>query len=465
MAGYLHLFYEDWEARNPNPASVIAAKKEEIRQRAINKIQTRAAGSALVEKEFEKLYALNEGQFANAGVIERLDAANTQMSSFDQAIADLKQLVNEQGTLKEGIRLCDTCITSINNILNMGLQTHGLADSAYQEVLNFKQKLLSVRKSLKKGRLKNRTSQEQEELLDTIGAIQSNISGYLLEIAWIYAFLGANKQALGAMINVGGHSSNFGSHWKNDPRMKEDLKKIEQALAENESQSKADALFNLHPDRVSATTSWVGFQLKNFSDIGSIHVGNYTLGQIFSELGYHDMFLVNIAGSLAGNRYEAKDKIPPGLRSHDKNLSTQGAVDNLWRDLKNSTKPLAIADAIAGAMNSNFSNQVNYYVVRGKGGAGTINVIPVSKILSKIAEVLNSGADKVFGINIGGYEGNTKAASRSAYWKINVDAFDEDDPTGQTRSSIAYPEILSIIKQTKISISINFSQIISSQLT
>lgn len=459
MAGYLHLFYEDYIHRSGDPAFIISAKKTEIMSKAVGKIQARAGGSLVVEKEFEQLYSLKEGEFANAGVIEKLEVANKQMISFDQAIAELKTLVSEQGTLTHGIELCNTCIESIDAILKMGANTHGLADSAYQEVQNFKQKMQSVKKSLRHTALSKRSSEERKVLLDTIGAIQSNISGYLLEIAWVYAFLGANKKALGAMMNIGGHNTNIGITYKEDPKMREDINMIDQMLSQNEVQSKADAIFNLHPDNVSATTNWVGFQLKNFSDIGSIHVGNYSLGEILEESGYNENFVVNIAGTLAGNQYKANKEISPNLRTYKENLSSQGEVDNLWRNLKNSTKPLGIADAIAGAISNNFTNKVNYYVIRSKS-TQQIKVIPVSFILNKIAAAFQSNQDKIFGINAGEYDGTTKAATRSTYWEKNVAAFDPEDSTGQTRSRIAYSQVLNEINQTKISISVNFTQVI-----
>ncbi len=460
---YLYLFYEDYIYGREDPATTIANKKASILQQASSKINIRASGSWVVEHEFEKLYSLTEGEFANAGVISRLETVNKEMHSFDDAIAQLKALISEQGTLNRARDLCDTCITGIDNILKMGASTHGLADSAYQEVINFKKQLQSVRASLRHGSLSSRTKAERDEILSTIGAVQSNISGYLLEIAWIYAFLGANKLALGAMVNIGGHSTNIGAKYRDDPRMKEDIEKIDRALFSNKVQSKADAVFNLSPNNVSGTTQWVGFQLKNFSDITSIHVGNFTLGQVLSEAGYDNDFLVNIVGTLAGNQYQAKNIIPPGKRVHKENLVSQSMVDNLWRDLKNSTKPLAVADTIAGAMNANFTNKVNYYVIRSKSG-NSINVIPVSRLLTAISNAFSSGTDKIFGINAGVYEGTSKAATRSEYWSINVAAYDETDADGSNRSSKAYSQILNAINQTKVSISINFSQVLN-QLT
>ena len=119
---------------------------------------------------------------------------------------------------------------------------------------------------------------------------------------------------------------------------------------------------------------------------------------------------------------------------------------------------------MAGAAAANFTNKINYYVIRnknGNGGAGTINVIPVSKILLMITDMLETNVDNIFGINIGQYNGIIKAADRSDYWQINVDAFDEDDSTGQTRSQNAYSAMLAKVQATKISISVNFSQVLS----
>jgi len=91
-------------------------------------------------------------------------------------------------------------------------------------------------------------------LINEISAIQSNVSGYMLELAWVYAFLVAGKPALEQMINIGGHDLGGLAKVIVDPKMKADLAKIEDVLNSNPVQAKADVIFNLTPGNVSATS-------------------------------------------------------------------------------------------------------------------------------------------------------------------------------------------------------------------
>ena len=61
-------------------------------------------------------------------------------------------------------------------------------------------------------------------------------------------------------------------------------------------------------------------------------------------------------------------------------------------------KLLCAVDGIAGYLQSNFTNQVNYYVIRRKTDA-QVNVIGVSRILDKIINALNSNESSAMGIN------------------------------------------------------------------
>ena len=57
------------------------------------------------------------------------------------------------------------------------------------------------------------------------------------------------------------------------------------------------------------------------------------------------------------------------------------------------------AEGIAGLMTANFTNRVNYYVIRSKKNGGQVRVIGVSTILQKILDDFNSGLDSSMGIS------------------------------------------------------------------
>jgi len=67
--------------------------------------------------------------------------------------------------------------------------------------------------------------------------------------------------------------------------------------------------------------------MKNVTSPNGVHVGSYSLGEVNINNFYDEDFLVNIAGTLAGNQYHAK--IPSSRRTHKENLSSQGEVDKI----------------------------------------------------------------------------------------------------------------------------------------
>lgn len=465
--GYLHLFYEDYiagDGPSTDPYAIITAKKEEIKQNGLAKIKAKAQGSSLIEQEFEKLYSLNDktDEFANVHVQAGLKEANLILTDFDQAINELKKLAKEgNANVGEAVVLGNQVVRAIDNILAIGAQTGGLGEGAYNQVQSFKQEMSDLMGKLHYVSYKTGGKGSRRQwLIDQLTSIQSNVSGYMLELAWVYAFIGANAKELGLMVNIG---SKTGINYKikNDPRLNSDFERLNGALKSNLVQSKSDAVFNLNigadgNGSVSATTQWVGFQQKNVADINNIKVGSYTLGQAGILKFYDSDFLVNIVGSLAGDKYRST-KIPVSRRANKSILSTQGEVDKIWANIKNSVKILAIADSIAGGKWDNMTNKVNYYVVRSKT-TGDIKVISVSKILRRIANGLISENGSALGVANKEITDVGKNDSRSDFFMINVNAFDPYDNTGQTRSNAAYGPILIKILNTKINISLNFKE-------
>lgn len=463
-SGYLRLFYEDYIMdTSTNPYQVIAEAKQQIKRDALHLLEGHQRGNELFEQEFQALYELTESnEFADAGIVDNLEKINLDMSNFDAAIGKLKELVSDSDNVGAAVEEGNKVIESIDSILEKGAALQGLGDSAYTEIYNFKQKMKKVCYTLKYIKDKNLTLDGRKDLLNQIKAIQSNVSGYMLELALVYAFIGSNEYGLNeihqAMINIGGHTGGLRAQMKISPYMEEDLKKLKQALSQNGSiQSKADVVFHLlmgdGNGEVSSDSGWVGFQAKNVGDIKkAIHVGNYTLESIGIDKYYDQGFLVNIVGSLAGDSY--RQEVPKEKRRFKGTLSSQGAIDTLWQSIKNSTKWLGAADAIAGAANANISNQVSYYIIRDKG-SGHIKVIAVSKIFNKIIEAIKAEQEYALGINTGLADFGT-GRTRSHYFSINVNAYSENK-TPTERSSEAWPKIWEAIQQTKVSIAINFS--------
>lgn len=234
-----------------NPYQVLAEAKKQIKIDALQQLEGHQRGNELFEQEFQKLYNLTEtNEFADAGIIDGLNEMNISMGDFDSAIARLKELVKDSGDVAEAVDKGNKVIFSIDQILAKGAALQGLGDSAYTEIQKFRQDMMKVCYSLKYIHSHNLTFKGRDDLLNQIKSIQSNVSGYMLELSLVFAFVGANEYGLNevyqALINIGGHGSGLRAQMKIDPHMETDLKKLKQALNSNGSiQSKADAVFHM----------------------------------------------------------------------------------------------------------------------------------------------------------------------------------------------------------------------------
>ena len=310
----------------------------------------------------------------------------------------------------------------------------------------------------------NVRNDNKDEILDALSDIESNVSGYALEIASIYGVVGAGQYGMKnlheTMINTGSNTlgKNVTKTFKEDPQIISDFQKLTEALNSNSQQAKADSVINLHMSdgsgSVTGNVEWVGFQEKNYKEISSIEVLEKTLGELGIFSYYDQNVLVNLAGGL-GNNYQNNNVMHFLVRNPDYG-ETQGQLDQVWLGIRNSMKLLCAVDGIAGYLQSNFTNQVNYYVIRRKTDA-QVNVIGVSRILDKIINALNSNESSAMGINWGEIKSG-RYNNRSVYWKHNTENFQPWSLTAaQTRSDKAYPQIVNEISQTKVRISLNFS--------
>lgn len=468
-SGYLHLFFEDYvnqgESANFNPYAEIWKAKTTIKNLANSKLKAKI-GSLNSVPDIEELYSLKEGDFSGLGgdVQERWQQANAAMADFDAAIAALKQLIKEKDTdVDYATYLSDMITNSIDQILLMGAQTGGLADGAISQIRNFQNKFnTEVIPHLKWGYY--RINKNKNSLINSITAVQSNVSGYMLEVANVYAFLGAGEASLAKIINIGSHNSVLGSGVKItlDPKLLQDHEKLAAAISENNGQqSKVDNILMVNISNgngtVSMETSYVGLQNKNIKDLSKVKVASYTLGQLGISNFYSANYLANVAGGLAGDKYRlARSTVDPNLRTHSNTMMSQGYVDEIWANIKNSMKVLAYADAIAGEAKANITNKIDYYVVRSKG-TGAVRVISVGAILQNLLEK-NMQSDIGDKVNfVGG-----KNASREEYWTINYQNYvplseaSSKSEAAVTRSNKAYSAVLQAIMRTKLQITIDF---------
>lgn len=455
MGGYLHLYYSDYISDN-NPASILAAGKQLIKAKAEARLNTKIKSSKEVERKFEKLYALENQNLVNPDVNQRINAHEPNFQDFDAAIATLQQKVKEGGSVIEAIDLGNRLIEIIDQELRIGADTMGLAESAIYEVEQARQELIAIRTAFTTMGNGANAKDVDQSIKDKITGLHSNAAGYLLELAWIEAFINANATSLGQMISIGGKEFNInGLKIKLDPRLEKDYQKLKAIMSKSNVQTGVDAVFNLHPNGVFGKTTWVGFQIKNYQDLSAVEIGNYTIKDFWTESFYPDEFMVNVAGALTApyseyGPYNKWGQLP------------QEAYDasSIYLKMINSTKLLAIADLIAGKMRG-LAHKRHYWVVRGKA-TKKVNVIGTSFILERIKQNYitdNKAIGLGFSTGATGLSMNTYM-DKQQYENINASNFDGDDNTGWKRSINSFSTIYDKILDTKITVSLNFSNLI-----
>ena len=471
--GYLYLFYSDYIHENPDPQTILQEVKNQIKRESLQKLQTASNYSATIEQAFEQKYNIPVDSFGALDIrpSQEFNEANIAMNNFDDVIQKLKQLILEGGLISDAQTLGQQAVSAIDTLLTQGALTGGLAEGAYDQLQEGLQKLKTACQMTRYKGTGGKQWKEKDEILNLLKDVESNVSGYALELATVYGAVGSSHYTLKAlhetMINIGSNTlgTNITKTFRNDPQVLQDLQELEAALQSNNGiQSKADSVINMHmtdgQGSVIATPTWVGFQQKNYRNISNVTI---TQEKTLWELGFFNYYdgdmIVNIAGSLGNNYQKRSLNIDWETRRHYKdNLVglTQGELDKEWNEAKNSMKMLLAADAIAGKMKDNFTNKINYYVIREKG-TSKIRVIGVSRILDKIALAINNDENSSLGINWGYTKG--KYSHRQKYWQHSISNFDvSNNPNSKyVRSFRAYPAVLSEIANTKIAISLNFS--------
>lgn len=463
MAGYLYLFYEDYYNNSgmapTDPYAKINMIKQEIWGRNRDIFAMKVASSEVVETEFEKLYNLKDNEFADVGIQSKIDKlSHGELHDFDQATKRLRELAKKSPEVSGAVKQGNKIIDIIDQLLAKGATLGGLADSSYQELIKSRQRMADIQARLEFIEGTGWTNKDRTWVIDKMKDIVSNVSGYMLEWAFTYAFLQANQKGLdgliSAMVNIGGHGSNVTVTKKMDPRMQEDLNKINNALAENKAQSTADVVFNMHSGGATAQTTWVGFQAKNYGDISKVYLAEKSYNQLNILSYYDDNFLVNIAGTFAGDQYKAK--IPSSRRAFKGQLSKQSDVDTIWGTIRDTMRIVGIADAIAREFQSNFSNSINYFVIRNKANSN-VKVIGASKVYRNI---INEMQQDNLSTIVGQERDSWQERSRRNYFNINLQHFSSLRDTEEAkwdRSNDAYSEVLNAVLNTKIKISLNFS--------
>lgn len=471
--GYFYLYYGDYVAdTGTNPYKKIENAKQSIKEKALREIKARSDESRAVEEEFEELYKIKPDDFSDKNLdintlfdIDRWQAVNSDMSNFDLsvdgAVTALKKGVSSWEERAAILNQAQQAINNIDAVLRKGAETGGLARGAMEEARKWKKKLRELKVDIKN------ENGDDKALAKRFIRIAGHVSGALLEIAFPYAFLSASEKGLidlsSLMMNIGGHSGpTISKKYNQDAKIKEDIKKLRSVLKleNNNIQSKADSIINIHPDGVSGTTAWVGFQQKNYTDIKSVKLAELTIGDLTELYGNED-FLINTAGGLG---YNHKQDIVY-MRPHYAEAYMQKDIDNLWKEIIKSFRLALVADAVAGFVQSNFTNKVNYYVIRSKK-SGEVRVIGVSSILDKIWKDFKNELNSSMGISLkedyenrAAFNFDTRTGYRQKYWDSNVEHFQFGWPSQvkYIRSYRAAGEIWNTIRATKIKIALNFS--------
>ena len=462
--GYLHLYYDDYVNDASTPYAIILDAKQSIKRIGLQRLKQRKSNAQKVSNEYEQqmreMYDIKSKDFSEVNP-DRWEEVNSLLTSYDAAILIITENIKRGEDIVYTQAQIDNCLVTIDKILSLGASMKGLTAQAI--VTANQQKELLEQFGANIGVNGVGAGDAKKSILNTLRGIQSALAGALLEIARGYAYIGAEKEVLekasDILLNIGGNG-NVRVTVKQDPMMQFAINKINAQLKINKNiQSKADYI-QITKDKISGQLSWTGFQDKNYSDISSVHVGNYSLGRVGITEVYDPEFLVNTAGGLGWNHHQRK--IKKLVQTHGKQFIgfQQNHIDSLWANIKRTANLLGVADAVSGWIDANLTNHVDYYVIRNRfTDSGEVKLISVSEIFNKIISDFEQGENSSLGISLNDSYSND-AGTRSKYWHFNVDNYVQSrnpEEAKWERSNVAYPLILDAILQTKISISLNFS--------
>ena len=470
---YLHLWYGNFD-NNHAIIKFVADKKEEIKQRAINRMKIAGNTSKTTEKEFEEWYRIKSQKDLD-NQISISPVFNSLLGELDDVARDFKAALKMASTLTTKRSVVNYAITLIDNILAQGANTGFTTQAALEQIKTVKTQMEEALQYFSKWADYN--SKGKNAIEEAISTMESGTVGYAFELADKLGFLTANQKGLNDVhdlyINIGGNSSFIKT--QEDPEFSKDLKILADALSSNNGQlAKGDQILFYHTGdgqgRLSVETKYAVFQDKNYTNISRVTIAEKTFGQLGIEREFGTNNLVNLAAGLGSGATGFARQLfsKQGIKqtgmgfkntAPKNNTISQGELDNAWQTVRESMRLLAISDAIAGEIGANLTMRPNYYVIRSRI-SGEVHVVGVSTILDKIRTALQNNANQAMGIRWNFSNEGWKSHTREKFWIYNIGNFNtgKNPEAALTRSALAYPLVINAIISQKTRISLNFSE-------
>lgn len=475
--GYLHLWYANFDPTK-DIITKIKDTKDYIRDEALNRMDKAGATSNVIEKEFEKWYRI-PSQTELDGQIDTSNFTST-LKDLDSAAAIFKNELKKATTLKEKRAIINKNIEFINDILDKDAKKGFTTEAALQQIKVAQRKMEEALPYFDRGA----DHKKGDNLIsEAISTMETHTAGYVFELADNLGFLTASKKGLSDVhdlyINIGG-SANFANKLrtvKEDPEFEKELNMLADVLESNgDTLSKGDQILFYHTadgqGNIGIETKYAVFQDKNYTNIRNVTVAEKTFAQLRIGERFGATNLVNIAAGLGNNATGYAKQIFQNRKSKKieetgvgfKNTMPKHAsvsekeLDTAWQKVRESTRLLAISDAIAGDINANFTMRPNYYVIRSRT-SGEVHVVGVSSILNKITTDLRNGLEGSMGIKWDYSDEKWQTKSREFYWMYNIGNFNpgQNPEAAEERSKKAYSMVLDKINSQKVRISLNFS--------
>ena len=470
---YLHLWYGNFDSGRAI-IKFVADKKEEIKQRAINRMKIAGDTSKTTEKEFEEWYRIKSQKDLD-NQISISPVFNSLLGELDEVARDFKAALKLASTLTAKRSIVNYAITLIDKILAQGANTGFTTQAALEQIKTVKTQMEEALQYFSKWADYNGKGKNAIE--EAISTMESGTVGYTFELADKLGFLTANQKGLNDVhdlyINIGGNSSFIKA--QEDPEFSKDLRMLADALSSNNGQlAKGDQVLFYHTGdgqgRLSAETKYAVFQDKNYTNITRVAIAEKTFGQLGIEREFGTNNLVNLTAGLGSGatgfaqQIFSKHKIKQtgiGFKNtapKDNSIS-QGELDNAWQTVREAMRLLAISAATAGEIGANFNMRPNYYVIRSRI-SGEVHVVGVSTILDKIRAALQNNANQAMGIRWNFSNEWWKSHTREKFWIYNIGNFNtgKNPEAALARSALAYPSVINAIVSQKTRISLNFSE-------
>lgn len=457
--GYLSLFYED----APVTFNVQMAK-DSIYANAKVMLSKPAASNSLQKQNIEqiienKLLKNIEG-LMQQGVAEgmrQVDQIHYWEINMQTANAYVRAKTTEIGQIGKAMEYIEKMQNEVSNAIEKGRGIVSLG--AIEELKSCQQVLENLAASFGNkvesrgfesafnSSFRGAVSKVQGALHETAGAI----AGYLAQEKINKELSNMNSQLRVTVEQTGG-------------KLLEDSKIAAQAQAAGKNlgvanNAKNDLTITITSDDGAQIVWHKGLSLKSTSSNNpqKVHIMSPSLGSLLNK-SFDQQTYLQAAAALGKGDWAGTSKGIAGLAKQHNISIPSSTLEQQWKEMVYSVIYGHIIDSFTGLGAGGMLNNAQYLIVNSK----VISMYDIFQKLEELKENIRNNMWSIPGIELGGI---VKAINRSRYTKENINAFIPPKNNSNVasarieRSTVAWDNVNKIIQDTKLRISLKYSQL------